>query len=313
MTSNNEEKSSRFSWWWIAILGLFIITVLVQLSEIRHRFYQTDLPHIYGDISLAVQSVSNEPPFEVALDYNVKKVLTDSMILLTPGSDSIRRPLPQKQYEKRLRYDFPGLYTVQIFANDSNILREDVLIPTQGWIASVQHDYAPRPKYVPLIQSRGLQMAEEGISELRKLNFSGTYWFVDDLSGSAEVGLDMDLIWNGVEEECRKIRVVIYGTQGFLSIPYADTACQDEPSLWINGRPVALDLSSLQVPGDRINLQVNLQESSGLIKLVNKTVFQGNLENLGDIIGLSVTTNQVLTLEKLDITSSDEGLKAAIL
>ena len=312
MTSNNEKKSSRFSWWWIAILGLFIITVLVQLSEIRHRFYQTDLPHIYGDISLAVQSVSKEPPFEVALDYNVKKVLTDSMILLAPGSDSIRRPLPQKQYEKRLRYDFPGLHTIQVFANDSNILLENVLVPTHGWMASVQHDYAPRPKYVPLIRSKGLQMAEEGLKELRKPNFSGTYWFVDDLSGSAEVGFDMDLIWNSTEE-CRKIKVVIYGTHGFLSIPYADAACHAEPSLLMNGRPVALDLSSLQVDGDRLNLEVTLQETSGLIKLVNQTIFEGNLENLGDIIGLSVTTNQVLTLEKLDITSSDDGLKAAIL
>lgn len=311
MTSNKGKN--RFSWWWIAIIGLFIITVLVQLSEIRHRFYQTDLPHIYGDIALAVHSISNEPPFVVELDYQVRKVLADSIILVAPGSDSIRRPLPQKQYSKRVRYDFPGLYPVRIYANDSSILQEDILISTKGWMASVQHDYSAKARYMPLIQGQGLQMTQEGLTELSMPNFSGTYWFVDDLEGSAELDFKMYLRWNDVEEACRKIRVVIYGRKGLLTIPYADEQCMEEETLLINGRSVPLDFSSPLVEGDRINFQVNLQENFGLIKLADQILFEGHMEALGDIIGLSVTTNQGLVIEKLDIRSSDEGLKAAIL
>lgn len=313
MTSTKEKKTSRFSWWWVAIVGLFIITVLVQLSEIQHRFYQADLPYIYGDISLEVRSISNDPPYEVELDYKVKKVLADSMILVAPGSDSIRRPLAQKQYSKVILYDFPGLYSVQVFANDSNILQKDVLVSSRGWAASVQHDYAVKAKYVPLILDQGMQMAQEGLYELRKPNFSGTYWFVDDLNGSSDLAIDMDLYWNEVEEGCKKIRVVIYGTKGFLTIPYADQQCKDDDMLLLNGKSVPFDYSSLDVERDRINLQVNLQENSGLIKLANQSIFEGTIETMGDIIGLSVTTNQVLTIEKLDIESSDEGLQAAIL
>ncbi len=313
MTSNTERNSRRFSWWWIAIAGLFIITAVVQLSEIRHRFYQTQLPHIYGEVSLDIQSISQNPPFEVQLDYDVKKVLTDSMILLAPGSDSIRRPLPQKQFTKRIMYDFPGFYQLKIFGNDSSILQEDLIVSSHGWIASVQHDYSIKPIYFPLSKSDGLRMTAEGVNELGKPNFSGTYWYVDDLEGSAELDFSMSLRWSGKSDECNKLRVVIYGKKGFLAIPYADAQCEEEQTLLINGRSVSFDFHTLLLDEDLIKLDVGLHENLCLITLVDQKIFEGEMETLGTIIGFSITTNQALTIEKLDIQSSDAGLQAAIL
>jgi hypothetical protein len=276
--------------------------VLLVMAIIGFAVYALTLKTLkFSQIIFTSKSVIDGVPTTVVFDYNAKNSNADSVFIQQSWDKNQRVKVEKSGNTFTCTYYEPGYHKAKLILNDSIVKQHDLLIKTQGWIATI--DKNPIPIYLNL-GSRKLPLSitqkdfqNKSISFTKDLPWVSFFNISDSLrvpSNSFEMQTRLKNTFSESDGVCQNSTVTLMAQNGTIHIPLSIKGCIGELNLVIGSQIINGKTSNLSAFGvdfsDFINLKCVTKNGRILIFANEKPIYSATFtQNLGDIVGCRVS------------------------
>lgn len=237
-------------------------------------------------------------PNSVVFDIRLPENSSDSIFIQQYWDPTKTVRLKNGQETATAQYYLPGHFRAKLLVDGQVIKEHGLLIPSDGWLATV--DYEPIPEYIRAeeVHQGGLSLPSSVTDAIRASDdplVSGYHWVGSP--GQSLPGDNFKLttkIQHTINDSwavCQKTGIYLLGTEGVMIIPFAIPGCISEIGLtlndvYLNGKDN--DLSEFGIDLSE-PLEVTLQVQNKEVRIIaggNELYHGAYLKSMGHLVGI---------------------------
>jgi len=284
------------------VLPLFIVIAAIGLLAARHYTKSSNTIKRNYNYQFSSRKTSDDLPNSVVFSYDAGTD-KDQKVMIQQSWDSSRRELVDPLgHQHTSIYYYPGYFRAKLMVDDSIVKQTPVFIQTRGWKAIAER--SPLPLYFPdtLVRKKtGIAVSADQFSKAIGTTDFNNHWL--QFSNMRNFpGIDGNnfmftttLRNNAAVEEslCRRVRVVILGTERPVFIPLTSKGCIADINLYTGDTVISGKNHDLSVLGCDFtiaqDLSIRINNQMLWLSLNGKTALSFPArQSLGDIVGVRI-------------------------
>lgn len=299
-------KPKYNKWFWICAAIIIISLAIYVFSLKTLKFSQ---------IAFSSKSVSEGIPTTVVFDYNAQNSNADSVFIQQSWDKAQRVKVDKSGKIFTCTYYEPGYHKAKLILNDSVVKQHDLLIKTNGWIATI--DKEPIPIYLDLGSTKlPLSITEKDIQN-QAINLSKelpwvSFFNVSDSlrvpANSFEMKVKLKNTFSVGDGICQNTTVTLMAQNGTIHIPLSIKGCIGNLNLVIGNQIINGRTNNLADFGidfkDFIELKCSVKKGQIIIFTNGKAIYSAAYtQTLGDIVGCRISFKGTGTVRSFDLKS----------
>jgi hypothetical protein len=286
----------RFAW---VLLVLVLVAAIGWLAFTSRKPVKANIANHY---SFSSRKVTDDLPNSVVFHYNAAAA-GDSIVMIQQSWDSTRSErVDAAGTEHTSIYYYPGYFLSKLTVNGRIVLQSPVFIETKGWKAIAQRD--PVPVYFDnesIHLHTGISVTSQQLAKaFNATEFSNRWVQFDNFRDFSGIkGDDFAFISSlrntasAVESPCRKVRIIIRGTEDVIITEFCAGGCIADLNLYtgdsaISGRDHDLSAFGCDFKTPHI-ISCRISDHRFTVLIDNKPVFGCPANKpMGEIKGIRV-------------------------
>ncbi|WP_297337863.1 hypothetical protein [Algoriphagus sp.] len=296
----------------LIVVGLVLVTVLLWVQR------KSEVSYDPNDFDFDATSVSEGLPNSVVFNYNARAATADAVVAIQQDWDNKKRiEVDREDSISTSIYHWPGYFKAKLVVNDSIVKEKSILIPTDGWLATIETDSLPIYLDKKLYQTENeLHLTPKilqahGVNPQIKRTITGFY-NVDDFQSiytdDFQFSINLKNNLKSGASPCQAAQIQIIHEDGPISLVLSNKGCISDISLFafdttIDGKKT--DLSGFGTDMSE-NIKVEcLSKGQKMNILVNEeSVFTFNVPKIPKkIIGVKILFEGAGSIYELQLSN----------
>ena len=286
-------------------LGAIIFFCVLLVIYWPKKQEMTTIPEapMHKDFSFSNRAVSTGLPNSVVFAYDVSAASADAKIEIQQSWDATKRiPIAREDSIATCIYYHPGFFQSKLVVDSAIVAQEDVFIPTNGWLGTIERDSIPI--YLSdddFTQSGQLTIEKETITEYgldpRTEEVAVSFYQVQDFGEVYTNDFDMQIslknTFNNGLSSCQWVQIYLLYEGGAVGIPLGKKGCASEMDIMAFGKYVSgkkNDLSNFGVDfSEFVTLQFSAKNQTFKIQVNGTPTYEMPMNNTVEkIIGIAI-------------------------
>jgi hypothetical protein len=293
-----QPRAKKMHW---LVLPTLVIIAAIGLLAARHYTKTTNSKRAYN-YQFSSRKTSDDLPNSVVFSYDAGAD-KDQKVMIQQSWDSSRRELVDPLGHRHTSiYYYPGYFRAKLMVDDSIVKQAPVFIQTRGWKAIAER--TPLPVYFPdtmLRKNGGIAISADQFSKAIGTADFNNHWLqfsnMRNFPGIDGNNFEFKTILRNnaaVEQSlCRKIRVVILGTERPVIIPLVSKGCIADLDIYTGDTVVSGKNNDLSALGCDFTiaqgLSLSIADKMLRLSLNGKPALSFPVkQSLGEIVGVRI-------------------------
>ncbi|TRX59110.1 hypothetical protein FNH22_11340 [Fulvivirga sp. M361] len=314
---SKPELKKRIALPWMITVSLIVVIIFVVFSFISSpkANFKNNPPHF------EVERVTKGVPNTVIFRYNVDPNDV-SVVEIQQDWDPTKRHRvdPNKNIFTHF-YEYPGYYNAKLVLDGHVVAREDLYIPSDGWIAMLSYK-EKKPRYLlenefsfnqKLKVSSSTEQLISQESETVLLNYFNAMDEPQHDFQNFELNTRFKFTVTSSKDICECKRVVLFGTKMSMRIPLTIKGCISNLRLrlgdvFISGKDHDLSYFGVE-PGEATDLRILNRNNTLTVYINDQEAIKHHLTNdFGKIAGVRFAFHGAGEVESMELSSEGETL-----
>ncbi|MCU0452013.1 MAG: hypothetical protein MUC97_19585 [Bernardetiaceae bacterium] len=264
-------------------------------------FYSRPRPLRFAHVKFSSEPIALGVPNTVVFEYDAAHSNADSVFIQQDWDNSRRTRVDKFAKKFTSTYYSPGFFRAKLVLNDSVVCQHGLLIGSGGWLGTI--DQSPRPAYFKAaeIVANGITGISPEQVKAQQIDLtSGEVWTsLHQVGGQMRLPGDKFVMEADLRHTftarnlvCQKSRIVLWGTDGVISIPLSIVGCVGELNLYLRDRQLSGKLHDFRRFGvdfqDWANVKCTVQNQRLQIMVNGQLAYKGDFKpGIGQVVGAS--------------------------
>jgi hypothetical protein len=299
-TAAKKNKSKKY---WVPLLIIGTTVIAIGLFTI-FSFDHPPKPIDKTKVSFTARAVSNDLPNTVVFSYKTNTDPSDTVAIQQSWDRRRRETVPGGEQKYTSIYYSPGLHKAKLLINNEIAKEIDVWIKTNGWQGVI--DQEPIPLYLTgkdiNLQGNSMEIPVSLLeSKTGKSIFNDKWTRFSNIGNiprprkdSFTVNATLQNTSTREQSACRRIRIWLFSTDAFISIPLYTMGCASKISVVLDKVYISGKTNDLSAFGCDFSKPQSIRcEVAGkkvAVFLNKKPIFSNTLQKLpGTFMGLTIS------------------------
>ncbi|MES2797439.1 MAG: hypothetical protein V4683_15820 [Bacteroidota bacterium] len=295
----------NFKKWVLVLMAIVIVGITVYVLTLKTLKF--------SQIVFTSKLIIDGVPTTVIFNYNAKNSNADSIFIQQSWDKNQRARVEKSGNTFTCTYYEPGYHKAKLILNDSIVKQHDLLIKTQGWIATI--DKNPIPIFLDLGRRKLPLSISQKDFQSKSINFAKdlpwvSFFNVSDSlrvpANSFEMKTRLKNTFSEGDGVCQNSTVTLMAQNSTIHIPLSIKGCIGELNLVIGNQIINGKTNNLATFGvdfaDFVNLKCIVKNGLIVIFANEKTIYSATYaQNLGDIVGCRISFKGTGLLENFSL------------